>query len=297
VNVSSPDPDAGLSFPAKGERLRILGDVDHLSTDAQVRKALNRLTAGKAPTAVSQLVMWNLVGGLDWDTISRLSERWANAHELTLAKSFVEGLDKLPEGESGRLLIEVSGADSETAERDVAALRKALREAKVLGLLAHVGPIGARPDGPAVACKVTVNANDAVVQVASSDGGARVWVPFGKFSVKLARTDGKLDASRFADGLAEGTLTRLVRAQLLKGASHEKGKLFYQLRIDNASPWILNGIALLGSTSTPSDVPQLVQMLSISPRRSFTVPVSEDMVRPLGLKKGVKVVALDLSGL
>jgi hypothetical protein len=44
-------------------------------------------------------------------------------------------------------------------------------------------------------------------------------------------------------------------------------------------------------------VPQLVPMLSISPRRSFTVPVSEDMVRPLGLKRGVKVVALDLSGL
>ena len=34
-----------------------------------------------------------------------------------------------------------------------------------------------------------------------------------------------------------GVLTRLVLAvQLLKGSTHEKGKLVYQLRVDNASP-------------------------------------------------------------
>jgi hypothetical protein len=296
VSVSSPDPDAGLSFPAKGEKLRIVGDIDRLTDDANIQKALKRLTSEKAPTPVSQLVMWRIAAGLDWDTISRMSEKWANAYELTLAKSFVEGMDKLGEGESGHLLLEITGTD-DPADRDAAELKKTLRGMTVLGLVAQVGQVPVRPDGPAIACKVSVSGREAVVQIASSDGDAERWVSFGKFGLKLTRTGEKIDSLRFADGLAEGLLSRLVRAQLLKGASHEKGKLVYQLRVDNASPWILNGIAVVGTVSKPDDTPQILPMLSVSPRRSFTVPATEDMVKSLGLKKGIKVVALDLSGL
>jgi hypothetical protein len=296
VSVSSADPDAGLSFPAKGEKLRIVGDIEDVTQDAQLQKALKRLTSRKAPTAVSQLVMWHLAAGLDWDTISRLSEKWANAHELTLAKSFTDTLDRAAAGETGRILIEISATD-DTSERDAAELKKALRGATVLGLIAHVGQIPARPDGPAVACKILLDGPGAVAQLASTDGTAEKWVPFGKFSLKRERTGAKIDSWRFADDLAEGVLNRLVRAQLLKGSTREKGKLAYQLRIDNASPWILNGIAVAGTSSKPEEMPQLLPMLSVSPRRSFTVPAGEDMVKSLGLKKGIKVVALDLSGL
>jgi hypothetical protein len=38
-------------------------------------------------------------------------------------------------------------------------------------------------------------------------------------------------------------------------------------------------------------------MISVSPRKSLTVPTNEDVVRNLGLKKGVRLIALDLSGL
>jgi hypothetical protein len=38
-------------------------------------------------------------------------------------------------------------------------------------------------------------------------------------------------------------------------------------------------------------------MFSVSPRKSLAVPASEELVRSLGLKKGIKVVALNLSGL
>ncbi len=55
--------------------------------------------------------MWNLSAGLDWDTISQLSQQWANRYELTLARDFVERLDTLPEGETGRLLFQVDGSD------------------------------------------------------------------------------------------------------------------------------------------------------------------------------------------
>ena len=53
---------------------------------------------------------------------------------------------------------------------------------------------------------------------------------------------------KFADALAEGILNRLVRAQVIKGsAQREKGKLIHQIRIENASPLILNGLALVGT--------------------------------------------------
>ena len=127
---------------------------------------------------------------------------------------------------------------------------------------------------------------------------AKAWVNFGKFSVPVTQENGKVDVARFADALSEGILNRLVRAQIIKGsATKDKGKLVYQLRIDNASPLVLNGLAMLGTASKADEVPNVVPMISISPRRSFSVPTTEAVVRDLGLKKGVKLVALDLSGL
>ena len=45
--------------------------------------------------------------------------------------------------------------------------------------------------------------------------------------------------------MSEGILNRLVRAQLSKGVK-DKGKMHYEIRIDNASPLVLNGLAALG---------------------------------------------------
>ena len=84
--------------------MRIVGDISQVNDDARVQKALRRLAADKAPTSLSQLVMWHLAAGLDWNTIAQLSQEWSNRNELTLAKDFVDRLDTLPVGESGRLL-------------------------------------------------------------------------------------------------------------------------------------------------------------------------------------------------
>ena len=54
---------------------------------------------------------------------------------------------------------------------------------------------------------------------------------------------------------------------------------------------------MLGTASKADEVPKFLQMISVSPRRNLTVPTTENVVRDLGLKKGVKLVALDLSGL
>lgn len=293
VNLSAPDADGGLKLPAKGENLRIVGDVSKVTDNELVQKALKRLAAEKAPTVVAQLVMWNLSAGLDWDAISRLSEKWANDHELTLAKDFVNRLSTLKDGESGRLLFQFDTSDQGLA----ADLAKSIQDKTVLGLVGQVGLIPSSPDGPAVACRVVLKGEQAQVQVMSSDATGQGWVPFGKFAIPMTKKDGKLDLAKFDDALAEGVLSRLVRAQLMKGVHDAKGKLVHQLRIDNASPFVLNGIGVLGAKSNSDEVAKYLAGITIAPRRSLTVPTPDDFVKSLGLKKGTRVVALDLSGL
>jgi hypothetical protein len=294
VSISSPDPQAGLSLPEQGERLEIVGDVSRINPDPRVQKALRRLAADKAPTTVSQLVMWRLAAGLDWETIAQLSDQWANLFELTLARDFVDHLDALTDGETGRMLFQVQGSDA-ASEFLAADVSKAVQGKTVLGLLAEVG-IPAQPERPAVACRVRLTAREALVQVDGTNPAERSWVPLGKFSAPIPSAQGKVDVMKFTDAMAEGTLNRLVRTQLVKGP-RVKGKPTYQIRIENASPLILNGLAALGTESAKDESPKVLSGISISPRKSMTLPASEEVVRLLGLKKGIRLVAIDLSGL
>jgi hypothetical protein len=294
VSLSNPDAEAGLILPAQGEKLRIVGDIARVNDDPQVQKALRRLGSGLAPASVSQLVMWRLSRGLDWETIAQLSQKWANRYELTLAKDFVDQLSSLPEGDSGRILFQIAGTDS-ASESMAAELVESIKGKTVLGLQAVIG-IPSRPERPAVACEVRLKGGEALVHVSSSDGVAQNWVAFGKFTLPITKVEGKLDSARFADALAAEVLNRLVRVQLSKGP-REKGKLTYQLRIENASPLILNGLSLMGPASKPAEDPKVLLGITIPPRKSLTVPASEDAVKTMGLKQGIRVMAVDLSGL
>jgi hypothetical protein len=293
VSISPPEPQNGLKLPEQGEPLQ-LSDIADVNDNPRVQKALRRLAAEAACKSISRLVMWNVAAGMNWESLAQISEGWANRYELTLAKDFVERLDTLSDGETGRLFVEVNGTD-QTSEAVAAEVRAALKRKTVLGLLAEVG-IPARPDGPAVACRVRLSASDAQVQVTGSDATARGWATFGKFALPAPVDQSQVGIGRLVDGLAEGMLNRLVRAQLGKGVK-EKGKMHYSIRIDNASPFVLNGLAAVGTTSKPDETPKVLSGICLSPRRSMTVPASEDVVKSLGLKKGIKLVALDLSGL
>ena len=214
--------------------------------------------------------MWRLGSGTDWAEIAQLSTDWANAHELTLAREFVDRLDTLPDAETGTILFEVEGADD---------AGKALRRRPDQGAQATrrswacrpSSGIPDRPEGPAVACRVRLTGTEATVQVASSDGTAAKWVPFGKFTLPVAKDAGKVEAAKFGDALAEGVLSRLVRAQLRRGPQ-VKGKPTYQVRIENASPLILNGLAVLGTGDAEGETPKELSGICIAPRRSMTVP-------------------------
>jgi hypothetical protein len=247
-----------------------------------------------APSRVSQLVLWNVCAGLDWNTISQLSGNWVNRYEMTLAQDFVAHLDTSVVGENARILFDISGSD-DAGEAVAAELSRTLQNKLVLGLLADTG-MPPRPNAPAVACRVKLSASTARVQVFSSDGAAQHWVGFGKFSVPVKQDKGKLDAFHLCEEMSEGILNRLVRAQLSKGVK-DKGKIHYEIRIENASPLVLNGLAALGVASTADEVPKFLVGISVAPRRSLTVPASENVVKQLGLKKGIRLVGLNLSGL
>ena len=294
VSLNPPGAEGGVQLPEKGERFQIVGDIASVNDDPLVQRALRRLAADKAPTTISQVVMWRLAGRLEWDAIADLAQKWANGYELALARDFVEHLDKLPEGELGSLLFQVDGIDARSAAM-AAEIRKAVEGKTVLGLLAGSG-IPARPEGPAVACRVRLTAGEASVQVTCSDATARRWVPYGKFSLPVAPGGGRFDALRFTDALAQEIVNRLVRTHLVLGP-RVKGKRTHQIRIENASPLILNGLAVLGTTSPEGETPKVLSGISIPPRKSMTVPASEEAVKLLGLKKGMRVAAVDLSGL
>jgi hypothetical protein len=153
-----------------------------------------------------------------------------------------------------------------------------------------------RPSRPSLACHVQIKGGEAQVQLSSSDASVRSWIPLGKFSVPLDSIQNDDHSSKLADKLAEGLLSRVVRAQLVKGP-REKGKLTYRIRIENGSPLRLNGLAAVGLESSDEADARVLTGISIPPRRSMTVPASEQVVKQLGLKRGIRLTALDLSGL
>ena len=55
--------------------------------------------------------------------------------------------------------------------------------------------------------------------------------------------------------LAEGILNRLVRTQLSRGPE-KRGSRPIKVRIDNASPMILNGLAVVGTENKADESPR-----------------------------------------
>jgi len=282
-------------MPPKGERLKLMG-VDQGSDDARVRGALTRLAAEHAPANLAQLVMWRVADKLQWETIAQ-SAPWANEHELALARRFVARLDADPKGtgDPTALHVEFTGPGAEE-------LAATLADQVVLGLKARAG-VPDRPEGPALACRVRLAPGargDATVTVLATDSAGSAWEPQGKFTLPVARDEaGKLKPAAVADALAEGVLGRLVRVQVTKATKEQaKGNLAYRVRIDNASPLLLHGLAVAGTGKKAPEGAALGMMnLSVAPRRATSLAVTAEMVDRLGLKDGAHAVAADLGGL
>jgi hypothetical protein len=298
VSLNPPSLESGVRLPQEGEKL-VLGDIAQINNDPRVQKALRRLAVDKAPEAISQLVLWNLAAKLDWTSIENLSRGWVNAQEMDLARQFVERLDTLPEGESGQLLIEVVARES-AHDKLAVELNKILGGQTVLGL--KVGSVvPAKPSGPAVGCKVALVGDpdkpEAIIQVAESDGNQQ-WRSMGKFTLPIeVGAEGKRDLAAFSDKMVEGLLVRLVHAKLIKGKRGLDGTTTYTLQVDNASPLILNGFAVVGTQAKKAEGPRCMLGFSLPPQKSLQMPLTPGMVEAYGMKKGTHLVAVDLSAL
>lgn len=313
VRLSGPGLDDQAVMPSKGERLRI-GAVGQATEDPRVQSAMKRLAEEKAPQRIAQLVMWNVAGRLDWEEIARRSQAWANAQERALARQFVDRLDakrdESAKAAPGVLYWEVTSSGEE-AGATAARLRVLLTKSTVLGLRAKAG-VPSKPDGPSLACRIALEGDRADVKLAASDADGTAWKALEPLTVKLGDATaapkpeaGKgqdapdattIRAARVADGLAEGFLSRLVVVKLAKG-HRVKGHETYIVRIGNASPMILKGLALGGSEEAADAIPAALAGLGLAPHRSISVPATADLVQRLHLKDGIHAVAANLSGL
>jgi len=297
VSLVGPTTDGKAILPAKGEKLQ-LGDSRQILESPLAQAALKKLAEDKAPTIIAQLVCWNVIHGLDWETIAALSKSWANAHEVALAKQFVDDLRKGRKAqvlgfESGSLFVELTGRPE--GEPTAAELRKLLEGNTVVGLSTKAG-IPDKPSGPALAIRVNVDNELAQAQVLSSDAPAHSWVTVGKVQVKLRDDQGKnRKPIEVADALAEGLLSRVTEVTLVEGPK-VKGKPTYKIQILNNSPFVLNGLALAGKEAKETQ-PAALAGFCVAPHKAMTVPASGELVQRLGLKDGIRLLAADLSGL
>jgi hypothetical protein len=297
VSLTGPAAGSGLSLPQKGEVLEIR-DIDAIGgMSPRLKDVVKRLAEEKAPETVAQLVLWHVGYGLDWPTLEQISRPWANRSEVALARHFVDRQDEA-EGvrrvaETGTLYYELSAARPEH-ERLASGVSKLLDARPLLGLTARTG-VPRQPRGPALSCRVEIADAAASVRCSLSDEAGISWADVGKFSLPILNPGGTpLTPAELTDRLAEGLLDRLVRVHLTREG---KGKDAFRIRIENASPFVLSGLTLEGSEPKAESRPSTLVGLSLSPRRALTVPTTHEVMRRQGLTKGIRVLAVDLSGL
>ena len=185
------------------------------------------------------------------------------------------------------------------------ALRAELSKGPMIGLTAHEGA-PSRPPGPALAARIKVDGDAAIVEVSGSDDDASGWKSLGKLTVPLARGGEALKADQVVGAIAEGVLAKVMTARVVTGPK-VKGKVSYRLMVSNESPLILNGIALAASRNGVRELdpdfvgppePQCASMngFSLAPGRAMAIPIETDLARRWG-KNAVPVLAADLSGL
>ncbi len=308
VSLRTPGLDGQITYPAAGERLDV-GDVAQVEADPRMQAALRRLARDKASSTVAQLVLWG-TAGMPWAEVARMSRGWVNGYEVALAQQMVASLDLQQPTDPGRLLVEITAQDESQAATSTT-LQGIFRNRLMLGLAVE-STVPTNPTGPSVACKLQVQGSvahpEVLVQLATTDETGARWQPTGKFTLPQSLdADGKLKDAEFGDALAEGLINRLVKvtvthpsaasAGLIPLAPKEREREAYRVRIDNCSPLLLNGVALVGTEAKPSDPLKVLAGISLAPRKIIILPVSGHSAQDYGLKHGVRVMALDLSGL
>ncbi len=171
-------------MPAKGEPLA-LADIAETNDDPRVQKAMRRLAEDMAPSRISQLVMWHLCAGLDWNTHRPAFGEVGQPLRVD-PRPGVRGSAgyESPRVRAPKILFEFAGTDG-PVKRWRPNFRRTLQNKMVLGLVADNG-IPPRPHAPAVACRVKLKARPRRwCRSWRPTAPARNWIAFGKFSVPV----------------------------------------------------------------------------------------------------------------
>ena len=89
-------------------------------------------------------------------------------------------------------------------------------------------------------------------------------MPFGKFSLPTVAVKGKFDTVKFVDGLAEGILNRLVRAQLTRALGK---RVSWPSGPDRQCvPLDPQRAGRPGDESKADEIPKVLSGISVSPR-------------------------------
>ena len=228
------------------------------------------------------------------DARADVADKWANRYELTLARDFVEHLDTLPEGETAAFCSRWTGTDA-ASEAMAAELSNGPQNEDRAGPGWPSNGIPTASRTPGRRGPGRMSATRRRCWSSSSDGDSAKVGPVRQVHVPVMQDKGKLDVGPICRWAGGGNAQPAGPVQLSKGVK-DKGKMHYQLRIDNASPLVLNGLAALGTASKPDETPKVLLGSAYRRAGAMTVPASEEVVKTLGLKKGIKLVALDLSG-
>lgn len=296
VSISS-EPGSGLKFPEKGERLEI-SDAVSLGMKPEIRNALIRMAYLKTPQIVSQMVMWNLAEGLSWERIANRVRGRATQADFALAKDLatrLAGQDALKEFEVGRVFWDLT--DKAPAADLLENLEKWFEGKEMLGLGLEHG-IPETQIRPSVALRIHVQSqNEATVEVLSTEGLNQGWVNQGKFHLNLARDNHETEdqyIARVTDGLSSGLLDRLVRVQ--ESSRTIDGRKMYQLKIDNAAPLVLAGLAVKSPVKGKEIA--TIMNLSIRPHQGLRLPLDPKSVSKYGLNvRGLQATAADFTAL
>ena len=195
----------------------------------------------------------------------------------------------------------VVSSKDEKAEASLIQVRKTLDGRLMLGLRSKT-EIPAKPSSPGLACEasLTGSGSDAKLDVRYSvtDAECVRWVPSGRFSIPLFEESREaIEPAKLADAIASHLIDHLVRVNLAAGP-RVKGKPTYTIAIKNISPFVVNGLSLTGdSADRDTSAGSMLWGISVPPHKEYRVPASASAVERLRLKKGIHVVAADLSGL
>lgn len=316
VSMNPPGKDQRPLSPAKGEVLQISA-IEQWTEDARIRTALKRLVEAKTPRPIAQMAIWYVVSGADWNDIGRLAQGWGNASEIALARRFVQNLvsSEAPASstrnvaDAGWIYWELKTTDGRKTEL-TDSLAQLWDQYPVMGLSAKQG-IPEQPGRPSLACRMTLSDGELLLSLEASHPSDSEWVLLGKTKIKITEIEPTASAEsakwNAAQGLeartiklgnvvTEKMLARLIRVQITKHAQ-SKGKDAYMVKVINQTPLLLDGLMLGGIDVKEGVAPSMVSGLSLSPLKSLSLPASSEAVERLQWKKGIRVLAADLSGL